>query len=212
MHIAIIGATGLVGSSLLQKLIQNPRVQKITTITRRPLDTSHDKLNQLVLSRMSPDHIRTMSVKADVFICALGTTIKIAGSKEAFKAVDHDLVVAFAQLAKKGLGKALFVVSALGSNKDSMIFYNRVKGEMEADILALELPATYILRPSLIIGERKEKRLGEELGIGVFRALRPIFPKKLTAYMGSEVPDIVNYTEKAIFAIQPGAHKVTYFS
>ncbi len=211
MHIAIIGATGLVGSHLLKKLLANSRVEKVTTITRKSIDHDSKKLSQIVLEKMDTQTIENLEIDADVFFCGLGTTIKTAGSREAFSFVDHDLVVSFAVLAKKCQVKSLFIVSAMGANKKSKIFYNQVKGRMEEDIRALALESTYFLHPSLLIGDRAEKRLGESIGVSLYNLLSGVVPVGVRSMLGTKVSDIVNFVESEIFNLKSGEQNVSKF-
>jgi len=211
MHIAIIGATGLVGSKLLKKLLENNEVKKITAITRKEIAGNPGKLNQILFNDMNVFNIEALEFNADIFFCGLGTTIKTAGGKEAFYRVDHDLVLAFAKLSKKSQAKALIVVSAMGARKDSKIFYNRVKGEMEEDIKELSLNSTYFLRPSLLIGDREEKRVGEEIAIAFYKVATKVLPSNISQKMGTKVSDIVDYVEREIFDPKSGLHIISNF-
>ncbi|MGK0367626.1 MAG: hypothetical protein ACI9QD_000764 [Thermoproteota archaeon] len=205
MHIAVIGATGLIGSELIKKLSRSHKVDKITTITRSEIEL--DGLNQIVLKDMSPETIEGLELEADLYFCALGTTIKTAGSKKAFKYVDHDLVLAFAKLAQKSNLKNLMIVSATGANKNSLVFYNRTKGEMESAVLALTLNSVYFLQPSLLIGERKERRAAEAMAISLYK----VIPKFLQEKIGTEVSDIIFYIENEMFRLKAGLSRITSF-
>ena len=112
--------------------------------------------------------------KADDAFCCLGTTIRQAGSQAAFRKVDFDYVINFAIAAKAAGVKRFLVVSALGANAKSCVFYNRVKGEMENALKAMNFESLHIFRPSFLLGERAEARVGERLGIKVFSALAPL--------------------------------------
>ena len=166
----LIGATGLVGTELLKLLLEDQDYEKIVTVGRRKTNIHHSKLieHEMDLSRL--DSFQPEFTPDDVF-CTLGTTIKTAGSREAFRQVDHDFAAAAAGLAlKTGAGQFL-VVSALGASADSGIFYNRVKGEMERDVLREKIPCIHIFRPSLLLGKRKEFRPGEKIA----QILMPLF-------------------------------------
>ena len=109
--------------------------------------------------------------RVDIAFCCLGTTIKLAGSQEAFRAVDHDMVVAFAKRAREMGARHLIVLSAIGADPKSSVFYNRVKGEMEQSLRAQEWPQLTIARPSLLIGDRTEPRLSEQLAAPLSRLI-----------------------------------------
>lgn len=167
-HILIAGATGLTGEHLLDRLLSEPTVSRVLAPTRRPL-AAHPHLENPVgdLATLLP----TLSGEVDTAFCCLGTTIKQAGSQEAFRAVDHDLVLAFARRALELGARHLVVISALGANPQSSVFYNRVKGETEEALKAMGWPQLTIARPSLLLGTRHDFRLGERLAAPLLRWL-----------------------------------------
>jgi len=153
MKVCIAGASGLIGSHLVQQLTQTKEVSEIITLTRSPLLDKNPKVkNQVVDFNTLP------SITADVFISCLGTTLKVAGSKAEFKKVDHDYVLNLGKIAENSGAKKFLVVSAIGANAQSPVFYNRTKGEMERDIALLKISEIAVFRPSLLLGDRKEKR------------------------------------------------------
>ena len=167
-HILIAGATGLTGEHLLDRLLSEPTVARVLAPTRRPLAT-HPHLENPVgeLQTLLPQ----LSGQVDTAFCCLGSTIKQAGSQEAFRVVDHDLVLAFARRARELGARHLVVISALGANANSSVFYNRVKGETEEALKAMDWPQLTIARPSLLLGTRHEFRLGERLAAPLLRWL-----------------------------------------
>lgn len=167
-HILIAGATGLTGEHLLDRLLSEPTVSRVLAPTRRPL-AAHPHLENPVgdLATLLP----TLSGEVDTAFCCLGTTIKQAGSQEAFRAVDHDLVLEFARRARELGARHLVVISALGANPQSSVFYNRVKGETEEALKAMGWPQLTIARPSLLLGTRHDFRLGERLAAPLLRWL-----------------------------------------
>lgn len=167
-HILIAGATGLTGEHLLDRLLSEPTVARVLAPTRRPL-AAHPHLENPVgdLQALLPQ----LSGQVDTAFCFLGSTIKQAGSQEAFRAVDHDLVLAFARRARELGARHLVVISALGANPNSSVFYNRVKGETEQALKAMDWPQLTIARPSLLLGARHEFRLGERLAAPLLRWL-----------------------------------------
>ena len=168
----IAGATGMVGSHLVDALLDGPTFDAVVTLGRRPLDRSHPKLTQATVDFAALDPAKLPPV-TDAF-CALGTTIKKAGSREAFRAVDHDAVLAFARAAKARGASRFYVVTALGADAGSLVFYNRVKGEVEEALRAMGFEGLAIARPSLLVGERAESRPGERLALAVTGALKPL--------------------------------------
>lgn len=167
-HILIAGATGLTGEHLLDRLLSEPTVARVLAPTRRPL-AAHPHLENPVdeLQGLLPQ----LSGQVDTAFCCLGSTIKQAGSQEAFRAIDHDLILAFARRARELGARHLVVISALGANPNSSVFYNRVKGETEEALKAMGWPQLTIARPSLLLGARHEFRLGERLAAPLLRWL-----------------------------------------
>jgi len=176
--VILLGATGLVGSHLLQGLLAADFCGRVITLTRSPVTAATDvsKLDARIIDFEQPDGWRD-KVAADQVICALGTTIKKAGSRQAFRRVDFDYPLTMAQAARKLGCRHFMLVSAMGADPHSRVFYNRVKGELEAAILTLEFDSVSIFRPSLLLGDRREFRLGEALGQILGRRLAFIIPK-----------------------------------
>lgn len=180
----ILGASGVTGSCLLQRLLAGARYQYIYAAVRRSLPLRHDSLREFPIAGSFPDPEALAG--ADVF-CCLGTTMAKAGSKEAFRAVDYELPMRFAREAKAAGAKRFFLISAMGANPDSMVFYNRVKGELERDLTALGFECLAIFRPGLLLGERAEKRPGEQFAKRLFGVVNGLLP---LAWKGIE-PDRV---------------------
>jgi uncharacterized protein YbjT (DUF2867 family) len=159
-HILLAGATGLTGEHLLDRLLNEPTVSRVLAPSRRPL-AEHPHLENPVgeLHSLLP----ALGGQVDIAYCCLGTTIKQAGSQEAFAAVDKDMVVAFGARARALGARHLLVISAVNADPESSIFYSRVKGEMEEALKAQNWPQLTIARPSLLIGERQDQRLVEQL-------------------------------------------------
>ena len=166
----IAGATGLTGKHLLEFLLADARYASVHALVRKAALQPHPKLSEHVIDFESPSKLP----KADDAFCCLGTTIRQAGSQAAFRKVDFDYIVNFATAAKTAGVKRFLVVSALGANAKSGVFYNRVKGEMENALKAMNFESLHIFRPSFLLGERAEARAGERLGIKVFSALAPL--------------------------------------
>jgi uncharacterized protein YbjT (DUF2867 family) len=168
----VAGASGLVGGSLLDTLLADPRYREVHSFGRRALPRQHPKLVQHTVdfARLGGE---ALPAAQDAF-CCLGTTIKKAGGQEAFRAVDHDAVLAFARAARAAGVQRFLVVTALGANARSRIFYNRVKGQVEEALASLSFESLVILQPSLLLGERLERRAGERAAVAVSRALEPL--------------------------------------
>jgi uncharacterized protein YbjT (DUF2867 family) len=166
----LVGATGLVGGFVLEQLLNDNDFNEVIVLTRKSLGKNNAKLKEIIVDFNKLEDYKN-DIKADAVFCCLGTTIKTAGSQEAFKKVDYEYPLRIAEIAKQNGTSTYLIVSALGSSKSSIIFYNRVKGEVEADIAKLNFDAFHILQPSLIIGERKETRTGE----GIAQTLSPLY-------------------------------------
>ena len=159
-HVLLAGATGLTGEHLLDRLLNEPTISRVLAPSRRPL-AEHPHLENPVGDPQT--FLPQLAGRVDIAYCCLGTTIKQAGSEEAFRAVDLDMVVAFAKRAREMGARHLIVISALGADRRSSVFYNRVKGEMEYALRAQDWPQLTICRPSLLLGDRVEPRLGEKI-------------------------------------------------
>lgn len=170
----LAGATGLVGSFLLRRLLESSAYARVTVWTRRDIGVAHPKLKCV---KADFERLHERHVEAEDVFCCLGTTIKKAGSQDAFRQVDYDYPVALAIAAAGGGARRLLVVSALGANPDSGIFYNRVKGEMEIAVRAAGVPITIFFRPSLLSGPRAEVRRGERVGEAIGNVLGPLLGK-----------------------------------
>jgi uncharacterized protein YbjT (DUF2867 family) len=179
----VVGGTGLVGRHLLDQLSERrvPTLALARTPGQPRPSVEWRKVDLL--------HVGAADVPArtDAAFCALGTTIKQAGSQEAFRAVDHGLVLAFAQACRAAGVPQLHVVSAMGASPRSAFFYNRVKGEVERDLKALGFPTLVVYRPSLILGEREARRPGEGLATGVMVPLAPLLPGDLKPIRASTI-------------------------
>ena len=177
----LAGATGLVGGYLLRRLLAHPSYARVEILVRRELPIRDPKLTQHIVefARLSDG---APGVAPDDVFCCLGTTIRKAGSEEAFRRVDYDYPLALARLTKAaGAGKFL-MVSALGADPKSAVFYNRVKGEVEQAFAAIGLPSVYFFRPSLLTGPRAEHRPGERVGIAVGMLIAPLLIGGLRKY------------------------------
>jgi len=169
----VVGATGLVGASVVRRLAELGGHARIVALVRRPSGAAGLAAGALVESRVVDfDALDAAAIGAadDVFAC-LGTTMKQAGSKAAFRRVDHDYTVRVGELARAAGAKRIGLVSSVGASARSSTFYLRVKGETERDIEALGYPRVVIARPSVLVGTRTEDRPGERVGIAVGRAL-----------------------------------------
>ena len=181
----VLGASGLVGGECLKILLDEESFGAVHALVRRPLAVDHPKLDQHIISYEDLVENSPSWPSADAVFCCLGTTIKKAGSQKAFRRVDHDYPLAAARRAARNNKARFLVISSLGAHPDSRIFYNRIKGETERALGNLGLHHLVILRPSLIVGDRKEQRTGEKIAgvlmaplsgmmVGALRKYRPI--------------------------------------
>ena len=178
--VLLAGATGLVGRALLVRLLAAERRQRVIVVARKPLPATSARDPRLTVRVGDMATLAGESGTIDDAYIALGTTIKVAGSEAAFRAVDFDLVVAVARRARAAGARRLAVVSALGADRRSRIFYNRVKGEMEEAVTGLGYESVVLARPSLLIGDRESlgqpTRAGEVWAARLLRPLLPIVP------------------------------------
>ena len=201
----VAGATGLVGREILAALLADKSYKTVHSVGRRTIDVQHPKLVQHVV-----DFAKLQALPAvDDVLIALGTTIKVAGSKAAFKAVDFDAVVALARAAHAQGASKLGVVSAMGASASSPVFYNQVKGEMETAVAALGYASVSIAQPSMLAGDRaaldQPVRNGEGLALVVTRWLKPLIPAN---YQSVQAVDVAAGLLRAVQAGRPGVQRV----
>jgi uncharacterized protein YbjT (DUF2867 family) len=203
MKIALAGSSGEIGKKLLA-LINSDEGMHATILNRRHKDLVAEHTTQRIVDFDSihqwPDE------EFDAVISCLGSTMKKAGSKKAFRKVDFDYVVNLAKWAKHSNTKQFHVVSASGANASSLFFYNRVKGDMEAAVSALGIAQVCIYKPGLLDSERAEKRSGERLMIKVFRGLNRFLPKR---YRSVRVEQVARVIYEHIHRDEPGLHTIT---
>ncbi len=179
----VVGATGLVGSYLVEELLKRQEYSKIIVLVRRLIDIKHEKLKQHIVDFNDPEKFSSLLLGDDIY-CALGTTIRKAGSQENFKKIDLDLPVKIGSLAVKNGIHNFLVVSSIGANAGSRNFYLRTKGKMEKKIMQLGFEHVYIVRPSMLLGKRKEFRFGEIAGKVMIRIFSFLLLGKLRKYRG----------------------------
>ncbi|MGF1638478.1 MAG: oxidoreductase [Cyclobacteriaceae bacterium] len=177
----IAGASGLVGSHLVELLLASAHYNKVISLVRKPLGRSHEKLQEVVVD-FDKLAAHKAAIKADAIFCCLGTTMKKAGSKENFYKVDFTYPYELAKIALENGARQFNLVSAMGANINSKIYYNHVKGEIEKVISDLGFESTNLFRPSLLLGDRKESRLGENIGKILSLILRPVMVGALKKY------------------------------
>ncbi len=159
----VVGATGAIGKALVYQLIEDGNYGKVIVLTRKPLTIKHHKL-AVVLVDFDKLVDYSQQMAADDIFCCLGTTIKDAGTKETFYKIDHDYVLETAQICQRNGAHQFILVSAMGANPKSAIFYNKVKGEVERDLGFLNFKTLIVVRPSLLLTKRVAFRFGEWVG------------------------------------------------
>jgi uncharacterized protein YbjT (DUF2867 family) len=182
----VVGATGLVGNLLTNKLLEDKNYSTIKVLVRKPIAINHPKLEQIIADF---DNLDAAKIVADDIFCCLGTTMAKAGSKQAFYKVDFTYPYEVAKIALKNGAKQYAIVTAMGADQKSLFYYNRVKGDIETALTELKYPNLMIFRPSMILGERQEHRGGESFGKVVMGLFDFMTPKK---YKGIEADKIAN--------------------
>lgn len=179
----LVGASGLVGGSCLQLLLEEPVYSTVKVLVRKRLPVQHDKLEQIVVDFDRLEEFKN-EIIGDAVFCCLGTTIKVAGSKDNFYKVDFTYVQEVARMALSNGAKGFYLVSAMGADAHSFIFYSKVKGQIEEAIKKLGYSSLYIFRPSLLLGDRKEHRAGEKMAAVFNDFIGPLMVGPLKKYRG----------------------------
>jgi uncharacterized protein YbjT (DUF2867 family) len=180
----LLGATGLVGNQLLEQLLDDARYESVVALGRRPLDRQHPKLRQEIIDFDHPDPAK---IKGDDLFCALGTTLRKAGSKEAQYRIDCTYPYEIGKIARQNGVRQYLLVSSLGADAQSSNFYLRTKGDLEAKIETLGFDNFVTARPSFLLGKRSEFRLGEKIGIVLAQGFAFLIPKKYRGIQASKV-------------------------
>lgn len=206
----IAGASGLVGSFLLEQLLESSEYDRVIALVRRPLERTHPKLRQVTSDFAALEKTTADLGCADAY-CCLGTTIRRAGSRENFRAVDHAAVLAFAWAARRNGAQRFFFVSSLGADAASRIFYHRVKGETEEALEVLGFPTLGIFRPSLLLGPRPEFRLGERISAMILWLAEPLLLGRLRPYRAISAEVVARAMLRCSFG-QPGQGMLVFCS
>ncbi len=203
----VLGATGLTGNILLEKLLNDPSFEKIKLFSRSSVEIDSPKIEEHLIDMFQLENY-SEDFTADVVFCCIGTTKAKTPNKITYKKIDYGIPVAAAKLAKKNGIKTFIVISAMGADENSSVFYNKTKGEMQRDVLRQGLdcaqPDIYILQPSLISGDRNESRLGENVAESFMKVFRFLVPKKYKMIQAETISEAMhvlskrNYPEKII--------------
>jgi uncharacterized protein YbjT (DUF2867 family) len=199
----ILGATGLTGSLLLKKLSKDPAFEKIKLFSRSSAAENSPKIEEHLIDMVQLEKYFE-AFRADVVFCCIGTTKAKAPDKETYKKIDYGIPVTAARLAKQNGIETFIVISAMGADENSGIFYNKTKGEMQRDVLKQNIQNTYILQPSLIVGDRAENRFGEKIATFFMKAFGFFIPKKYKMIKAETIAEAMlilakeDYSEKII--------------
>lgn len=182
----IIGATGLVGEQCLNELLNSVAYGKVIALSRTKINSPKAKLLNIVTDFENLDSLKQQLIADDIF-CAIGTTIAKAGSKQAFRKVDYEIPLKVAEIARQNGANKFVLVSSIGADASSLVFYNKVKGELEDALKKLRFDWLLIFRPSILLGNRKEKRTGEAIGRFAAEKFSFLFAGPLKKYKGTPV-------------------------
>lgn len=177
----ILGATGLTGGLLLEQLIADKTYTKIILFSRSSVENSSPKIEEHLVDLLKLEEYKSQFIGDEVY-CCIGTTAAKTKDNLKYKQIDYGIPVTAAKLAKQNNINTFIVISAMGADASSSVFYNKTKGEMERDVLRQKIPNTFILRPSLIGGKRNEFRLGENIGKVIMSIFNPLFMGPLKKY------------------------------
>jgi uncharacterized protein YbjT (DUF2867 family) len=191
MKAILAGSTGLIGSELIKAIESHPKYTSLVALAREARKDV-GKIRWEKASFNDPEVTASQAKGADVAFCALGTTMKKAGSKDAFRRVDFEYVLNFARAAREAKVEVFVVVSAIGSDPESGVFYNQVKGEMEKALEELDFAYLYIMQPSILTGDRKEFRFGERLGIIGMQLISPLLLGGMKKYRPTKASDVAS--------------------
>lgn len=181
MKLLLVGATGLVGSHVLELALRDIRISKVVVLTRSAITLGPNTNPKLEIIQTDFDDLPKSANwwQVDSVICTLGTTIRKAKTKTQFRRVDYDYPLAVATIARQHNASSFVLNSSMGANMSSRFFYNQVKGDIEAAITNLEYPSLTFVRPGLIEGDRKERRFGEQIMVGILKIFGVILPKTM---------------------------------
>jgi len=201
----LFGASGLIGNCCLRRLLVHQAYDKVISIGRGPIKASHPKLIHYEVDMSHADNYRHLMRGDDLFIC-LGTTMKKAGSKEAFYEFDHNLIFNIAKTGSLQNMNQLIFVSSIGADSRSLIYYLKVKGELEEDVRRLPYWGIHIMRPSVLLGQREEKRSAEKLAGQLSKGLQYFSGSILGDIAPVEADDVAKAMVQAAQSLEQGSH------
>src|SRR5438105_7904479 len=211
MDAVVVGGTGLVGSHLVEELLQDNNFEKVIVLTRRVFGFHHPKLTNIVVDFDNISGLENSFEKADVIFCTVGTTQKkVQGDEKAYRKVDYDIPVNMAKIGLKKGVNVYILVSSVGADAKAGNFYLRLKGEVEEAISSMSFLSVYILRPSMLLGKRKEFRLGESIGKAVIRSASFLFFGPIRKYHPVKAKEVANAMVSASRERKPGVNFLYY--
>ncbi len=204
MNVMVLGATGLTGAAVVEKLLARPEVTSVVALVRHVTEQDHPKLSQ---HEVDFDHLEASAglFAVDAIICCLGTTLKKAGSRAQFRKVDFDYSLDAASLGRAAGARVLILMSAIGASSASTIFYNRVKGELEDAVRELNYPYLSVYHPSLLLGDRREHRTAEALGMKLMPWVNRALLGPLEKYRGVDASTVAQAMVNEVCALAPDA-------
>ena len=184
----LLGASGLVGSQVLELLLREDTFSAVRILVRKPLPLNHPKLEQIIVDFNDFEAYRKSMGSGDCIFCCIGTTnARVKGDRLVYRSIDFDIPVNAARFGKEAGFRQFLLVSAIGANPSSRFFYPRLKGEVESVIASFRLPCFHVFRPSFLLGNRKEHRSGERLGQWIATLLHPLLPLKYRSIHAKQV-------------------------
>ncbi|WP_069660041.1 NAD(P)H-binding protein [Arcticibacter eurypsychrophilus] len=189
--VIVVGGSGLIGSHLIQSLLREDRIEEVVALVRKPLDLIHAKLKQQIVSFDDPNTFSEL-INGDAVMCCLGTTKSKTPNLKDYKKIDYDYPLLIAKIASDHFVPQFHLISSLGADSQSVMFYTKTKGKLEDRIKALKFRSLHIYQPSLLDGDRKEARPTEKIAIGVMRLINPILLGPLKNYRSIKVETIAN--------------------
>jgi len=199
----IVGASGLTGSFLLPLLLKEERYEKVIALSRKPLPFQQEKLKTILTDGKNLGEL-SENLQASHIFCCLGTTMAKARSKQAFEAIDLEYPLQLAEICRKNGASHFLLISALGADPHSGIYYSRIKGIVEEKIIALNYPRTTIFRPSILDGPRKENRMGEKIGLKIAQWMSPLLQGPWKKYRPTKVSELAERMAVEAWSEQEG--------
>jgi uncharacterized protein YbjT (DUF2867 family) len=201
----VVGASGLIGESLLKLLLTDSNYSQVLILVRKPLNIQHEKLQELVVN-FDDLSVYAEQIKGDVVFSCLGTTKRKTPDQSVYKKIDYQYPLDVGWIAHNNGAESFHLISSIGANANSSIFYTRMKGELERELKAIPFKSIYIYQPSLLVGQRKENRLMEKVMMFVMRVLNPLLSGSLKKYKSIRVETIASAMVKESLSGKKGIY------